>query len=161
MASSSSAIVLRRRRQVMLPRGERLCPPRSCLAAIATRRWRCKHVLPGACPQSAVAAGGGRVARAARGVQVCHNGVTPMAAHTCAARRLSSAGRGWGGQSRRTSCTGHAGLAAIATRRWRHTRVLPGAGSPPAVAGEGSRIVRAARGVQVSQRSRRANGGTH
>jgi hypothetical protein len=89
------------------------------------------------------------------------NGDAPMATHTCAALRWHSAGCGRGGRSRRASRTGRAGLAAMATCRWRHTHVLPGAGPLPAVTGEGGRAARAARGVQVSQRSRRADGGKH
>ena len=37
-----------------------------------------------------------------------------------------------------------AGIAAIAMRRWRHTHVRSGAGPPPAVAGEGDLVARAA-----------------
>ena len=74
--------------------------------------------------------------------------------------RGPSTGRGWGGQSRRASGTVCACVAAITSRRWRHTHVPPGAGPPPAVAGECGRVARAARCVIVSLRSRRADGGT-
>ncbi len=116
-------------------------------------------------PPPAVAGEGGRVARAARGMQV-----TPLWRRACGGthmcgpalpRRWLSAGRGQGGHSCRASCTGRAGLAAIATRRWRHTHVRPGAGPRPVVARKGGRVGRAARGVQVLPRSRRASGGTH
>jgi hypothetical protein len=54
----------------------------------------------------------------------------PMATHTCAARRWLSAGCGRGGQSHRASCTGRAGLAAMAACRRLYTHVLPGADPP-------------------------------
>ena len=89
----------------------------------------------------------------------CDRGA-PALAHTCAIPGGPSACRGWGGRSRRASGTERARLAAIATRRRRHTHVLPGAGPPPAVAGEGGCVARAARCVLVSLRSRRVGGGT-
>ena len=51
--------------------------------------------------------------------------VAPMVAHACAARRGSSTGRGWGGQSRRAIGTVRARVAAITSRQWLHTHALP------------------------------------
>jgi hypothetical protein len=123
-------------------------------AAMATRLWRHAHVRPGAAPALALgrpwpgrALLSGELHGACRS---CRDRDAPMAAHTCAARRWPSAGRGQEGRPRRASCKGRAGLAAIATRQWRHAHVRPGAGSRPAVAGEGGRVARAARGVQVT-----------
>ena len=79
------------------------------------------------------------------------DGDTPVAAHACAALRWPSAGRGRGGQLRRASCTGHVRLAAMVTLLWQHTHVLPGAGPPPAVAGEGGRVARATIGYLCTQ----------
>ena len=50
---------------------------------------------------------------------------------------------------RRASRTGRAGLAAIATCRWLHTKMQSCAGPPPAVGGEGGHVALAARCVQV------------
>jgi hypothetical protein len=52
---------------------------------------------------------------------------------------------------RRASCTGHVRLAAMVTLLWQHTHVLPGAGPPPAVAGEGGRVARATIGYLCTQ----------
>jgi hypothetical protein len=70
--------------------------------------------------------------------------------------RGPSTGSGSGVRSRRASGTVRARVAAITSRR----HVPPGAGPPPAVAGECGRVARAALCVLVSLRSRRADGGT-
>jgi hypothetical protein len=88
-------------------------------------------------PSACRGGGGGSVASRERHGACssrCNRGA-PVLAHTCATPGGPSACRGWGGRSRRASGTLRARLAAIATRRRRHTHVLPGVGPPPAVAG--------------------------
>ena len=97
----------------------------------------------------AVAGEGGRAARAARGVQVSQRWQRAYGCTHMCARRWPSAGCGWEGRSRRASRTGRAGLAAIATCRWLHTKMQSCAGPPPAVGGEGGHVALAARCVQV------------
>jgi hypothetical protein len=121
------------------------------------------HVTPGAGPPPAMAGGVRRVARAARCVLVS---LRPRRAsggtHTCVARRGPSAGRGWGGQSRRASGTVRARLPAIATRQWRTHMCSPAQALRRSWRGGGvGRVARAARCVLVSLRSRRAGVGTH
>ncbi len=116
-----------------------------CYAALRQRGWG--HV------QSAGRGRGGRTRQVRR--RMCRSrrdGDALVAAHACAARCCPPAGCGRGGRSRRARGTGRAGLTAMAARRWRHTRVWPGSGPPSAVAGEGGRVTRDARGVQVLQR---------
>jgi hypothetical protein len=78
------------------------------------------------------------------------------------ADRTPSASDGWGGRSRRAGVTASARPAAIATRRRRprHTNEPHGEHPPPAPAGEGGRVAKAAQRVLLPPRSRRAAGGT-
>jgi hypothetical protein len=86
----------------------------------------------------------------------CLDRDAPPAAHTWAASRARSVSAGWAGRSHRAGGTARARPAAIATRRQRITHGPHGARPPPAPAGEGGRVMRAAQRVLVPLRSRRA-----
>ena len=104
------------------------------LAEIATRRRWHTHVPPGAgLPQPWLGRAVTLLERHGACSSRCDSDA-PVAAHACATLGNPSTSRGWGGWSRCESGTVRACLAAIAARRWRHTRVLPQAGPPPAVA---------------------------
>jgi hypothetical protein len=169
-----AAIVTRRWRRTNVPpsagpppavagEGGRVARAAQCVlvslrSRLVSGTWCCLAVRP-----SASAAGEGDCrARTALDVPVSHECDAPAVSHVvwpcCAALRqrgwghVQPVGRGRGGRSSRVRCAGCTGLAVMATRRWRHTDVRPG-GPPPAVAGEGGRVARDARGVQVLPRS--------
>jgi hypothetical protein len=160
MGGSALALHQRWKRRAVASRGRhRACTPRHYSDAQPGRRHT--HGLHGARPPPAklkrTVASSGRFIECSS----CRDRHMPPAARTQIARQAPSAGVGWGGGSRRTDGTARARPSAIATRCWRHTHGPYGAHAPPAPAGGGCRVARAAQRVLVALRSRRAAGGMH